>query len=39
MLECKPKFVAINEEADHHIVHRRFGKTYGVAYKALDPGL
>jgi hypothetical protein len=38
-LACKPKCIAIDEEADRYIVHcRRFGKTYGAADKPLDPG-
>src|SRR6266446_4299099 len=38
VLECAPKLVAIDEEADHQIVHRRcFGKTNRPAYKTFDP--
>ena len=34
-----PKFVAIDEEANHQIVHRgRFGKTNGATYQPFDPG-
>ena len=38
MLDYRPKLVAIDEEADHQIVHGRcFGKTNRPAYKAFDP--
>jgi hypothetical protein len=34
-----PKLVAIDEKANHEIVHRcRFGKADGATYKSLDPG-
>jgi hypothetical protein len=39
MSDEEPKCIAIDEETDHHIVHRcRFGKTYCATDKALDPG-
>ena len=39
MLDGYPKLVAIDEEADHQIVHRRcFGKTNCAAHEPLDPG-
>ena|SRR5438132_2867174 len=38
VLDYDPKLVAIDEEADHQIVHRRcFGKTNRPAYKTFDP--
>ena len=39
MLDGDPKLVAIDEEADHQIVHhRRFGKANCAAHEPLDPG-
>ena len=39
MLDSYPKLVAIDEEADHQIVHRRrFGKANRATHKPLDPG-
>ena len=39
MLEGYPKLIAIDEEANHEIVHRRrFGKTNRATHQALDPG-
>jgi hypothetical protein len=39
MLECKPKFVAIDEETNHQIVHgRRFGKADRAAHQTLHAG-
>jgi hypothetical protein len=36
--EESSELIAIDEETDHQIVHRRrFGKTNGVAHKPLDP--
>ena len=38
MLEGSPKLIAIDEEADHQIMHGcRFGKAKRAAYKPLDP--
>ena len=38
MSEGPPKLVAIDEEADHQIVHgRRFRKTNRAAHETLDP--
>ena len=38
MSERSPKFVAIDEETDHEIVHGcRFGKANRAAYEPLDP--
>ena len=38
MLEESPKLIAIDEEADHQIVHGcRFGEANGAAYESLDP--
>ena len=38
-LESDSKFVTIDEEANHQIVHgRRFGKANGAPYEPLDPG-
>jgi hypothetical protein len=38
MLEESPKLIAIDEEADHQIVHAfRLGKTDRATYKPLDP--
>src|SRR5712691_8269109 len=38
VLESYPKLIAIDEEANHEIVHRRrFGKTNGTPYEPLDP--
>ena len=38
MLDGDPKFVAIDEEADHQIVHRRrFGKANRTTHEPLDP--
>jgi len=35
----EPKFIAIDEEAKHQIVHsRRFGKANGATYEPFDPG-
>ena len=40
MSDEEPKCIAIDEETDHHIVHRcRFGKTCCATDKALDSGL
>ena len=39
MLEGSPKLIAIDEEADHQIVHAfRLGKTDRATYEPLDPG-
>src|SRR5712691_7170826 len=39
VLEGYPKLIAIDEEANHEIVHRRrFGKANGAPYEPLDPG-
>jgi len=39
VLEGYPKLRAIDEEANHQIVHRcRFGKANGAQYKPFDPG-
>ena len=39
MLGCDPKLVAIDEEANHQIVHRRrFGKANRATHETLDPG-
>ena len=39
MSEGPPKLIAIDEEADHQIVHGyRFGKAKRAAYEPLDPG-
>ena len=39
VLEGYPKFIAIDEEAQHQIVHRcRFGKTNRATHQTLDPG-
>jgi hypothetical protein len=39
MLECDPKLVAIDEETNDQIVHRRrFGKANRAAHETLDPG-
>jgi len=39
MLEGYPKFIAIDEKANHKIVHRyRFGKANRATDKTLDPG-
>ena len=39
MSEGSPKLIAIDEEADHQIVHgRRFGKANRATYEPLDPG-
>ena len=39
MLDCAPKLVAIDEDADHQIVHgRRVRKTHRAAHETLDPG-
>ena len=39
MLEGSPKLIAIDEEADHQIVHAfRLGKTDCATYEPLDPG-
>jgi len=39
MSDEEPKFIAIDEETDHQIVHRRrFGKTNRATHQALDPG-
>ena len=38
MSDEEPKFIAIDEETDHQIVHRRrFGKTTRATHQALDP--
>ena len=38
MLDCHPKLVAIDEEAEHQSRHgRRFGKANRAAHKTLDP--
>jgi hypothetical protein len=38
VLDGYPKLVAIDEEADHQVVHgRRFGKAKRTAYETLDP--
>jgi hypothetical protein len=35
----EPKLIAIDEETDHEIVHRRrFGKANGAPHEPLDPG-
>ena len=40
VLDCYPKLVAIDEEADHQIVPRcRFGKANRAAHEPLDPGM
>jgi hypothetical protein len=39
VLEGYPKLIAIDEEANHQIVHRRrFRKANGAAHESLDPG-
>ena len=39
MSDEEPTCIVMDEETDHHIVHRcRLGKTYCVTDKALDPG-
>jgi hypothetical protein len=39
VLEGYPKLIAIDEEANHQIVHRRrFGKAYSAPDEPLDPG-
>jgi hypothetical protein len=39
MSDEESKFIAIDEETDHQIVHRRrFGKTHRATHQALDPG-
>src|SRR5438876_525910 len=39
MSDEEPTCIAIDEETEHHIVHRcRCGKTYGATAKARDPG-
>ena len=39
VLDCAPKLVAIDEEADHKIVHgRRLGKAYRTAHEPFNPG-
>ena len=38
MSDESPKLIAIDEETDHQIVHRRrFGKTNRATYKPFDP--
>ena len=38
VLDCYPKLVAIDEQADHQVVHgRRFGKANGTTHETLDP--
>ena len=38
MSEGSPKFIAIDEETNHEIVHGgRFGKANRAAYEPLDP--
>ena len=39
MSDEEPKLIAIDEEANHQIVHRRrFGKANGATHETLDPG-
>jgi hypothetical protein len=39
MSDEEPKLRAIDEEANHQIVHRRrFGKAQGATHETLDPG-
>ena len=39
MSDRSPKFIAIDEESNHQIVHhRRFGKANRATYETLDPG-
>ena len=39
MSDGSPKLIAIDEEANHQIVHRRrFGKANRATYEPLDPG-
>jgi hypothetical protein len=39
MSDEESKCIAIDEETDHQIVHRRrFGKTHRATHQALDPG-
>src|SRR4051812_31678914 len=39
MSEGSPKLIAIDEKADHQVVHGcRFGKANRAAYEPLDPG-
>jgi hypothetical protein len=39
MSDEEPKLIAIDEEANHQIVHSdRFGKAHGATYKPLHPG-
>jgi hypothetical protein len=39
MLDCYPKLIAIDEEADHQIVHScRLGKAQRAAYEPFNPG-
>ena len=39
MSDEEPKLRAIDEEANHQIVHRRrFGKANGATHETLDPG-
>jgi hypothetical protein len=39
VLDCYPDLVAIDEEANHQIVHGRcFGKAKRTAHETLDPG-
>jgi len=39
MSDEEPKLIAIDEEANHQIVHGdRFGKANGATYKPFNPG-
>jgi len=39
MSDEEPKFIAIDEKANHQIVHsRRFGKAHGATDETFDPG-
>jgi hypothetical protein len=39
MSDEEPKLIAIDEEANHQIVHGdRFGKANGAAHQPFDPG-
>jgi hypothetical protein len=38
VLDCYPKLVAIDEQADHQVVPgRRFGKANATTHETLDP--
>jgi hypothetical protein len=38
VLDCSPKLVAIDEQADHQVVPgRRFGKANATTHETLDP--